>query len=196
MGKDCERICGGVSQLKEIISTQIESLSRACAYRIEVENHAYEKEKPAPAASYVQPIISAAAAVKGDIGSLKSLEGKMFTGVKNFHNSYGSPWTEFYRLEDKLNDLENYASSFSELKWLGEKVGLLGLLNQVLSHTVDAKWAINHYHDWVQRGYDAELNGNVPSIKFEGSLHGKSVGNLKQDYSENVNIPNEPIEVF
>ena len=49
----------------------------------------------------------------------------------------------------------------------------------------------------MPRGFDNQFNGNKPSIDFDGSKIGdKTTGNLKQEYEENVNIPEASIDPF
>jgi hypothetical protein len=148
----------------------------------------YEQQHIEISALYNTPIQLLGAKLLIDIIKMKTIEAKMYINIKKFHTGYGSPWKEIYILKEKIDDLNIYASSFPTLQWLGEKHSMLNLMQIVLSYTIDAKFAIMTYHDWIQRGYDHIFNGNKPSITWD-NLDDVTIGNRQQNYGENVKPP-------
>ena len=104
--------------------------------------------------------------------------------------------TSLTKLNESITLLENYSSSHSQLNWLSEKSALLGLLNTILALSVDAKWALITYHDYIQRGYDNKYNNNTPSVTFNDGVGKKSIGNIDQKFDENVHIPQPSVDPF
>lgn len=206
MGKDVERILAGINAVKDATISSIISLSNTTAYQItssaEHAGMAYghctpEEEKvPSSASSFVSPIRSAMNSISGDQSNMNALANGLYTSTNSFNNGYGSPWTELNKLESCIKSAETFASAHSSLNWLGEKSGLLGLINMILSVSVDAKWAIITYHDYIQRGYDCVYNGKKPSITIASGIDEVSMGNVSQKYNENVNIQEKTIDPF
>lgn len=196
MGNDIERILSGIDVVKEAASKSIVGLANDTAYQITTPEHTEELPVPSPAASFVEPIASCITGMSGDIGIMNSLMEGLYTDCHQFNNSYGSPWTELNKLKDSVQEAQDFASAHPMLQWLGEKAGLLALINRVMTSAVDARWAIMHFHDYIQRGYDNQYNGNQPSITFVGGKGEATTGNIKHNYNDNVNIPDPPIEVF
>lgn len=206
MGKDVERILSGINAVKDAATSCISSLANATAYRLTHEaNHGglstapcypIEKSKPAGAAGFVSPIRAAMSGIATDQANMSSLASDLYTSSETFNNGYGSPWTEMNKLEEAIATAEAFAGAHANLDWLGEKAGLLGLLNAVLSAAVDAKWALTVYHDYIQRGYDNKFNGNVPSITFTSGIQKETIGNVSHDYNENVHIEQPSIDPF
>lgn len=206
MGKDVERILAGINAVKDATTLCIDGLANVTAYRL--ESHEYhlgipkvpcyplEVPVPSPASTYVNPIRSAMSTISTDRNKMNTLARGLYTSINSFNNEYGSPWTELNKLEDAIKSAEVFAAAHSELEWLGEKDGLLGLLNKVLTLSIDAKWALIHYHDYIQRGYDNIFNGKIPSIKFKKGLNQESIGNVDQNYNENVNTEKPSIDPF
>jgi hypothetical protein len=87
-------------------------------------------------------------------------------------------------------------SGHAPYNYVGEKSGLLGMLHLVLSCCVDAKWAMVYYHDYTQRGFDTNLNGNVPSVTFTHKINTETMGNLEQTFEENAHIRAPRLEPF
>mgnify|MGYP001104294274 CR=1 FL=1 len=206
MGKDCERIFSYINGIKDAASSSAVALSNATAYQIKHKSqHAgigsgecisKETEVPIGASTFSSPITNAWDSMDPDYNKMKTLEKGLFTDPSNFNNSYGSPWAEMHKLKKAIDDMKDYVSSHPTLYFMGEKVGLLGIINLVHSSSVDFKWALIKYHDYTQRGYDTVFNANKPSITHKKSKNKKSIGNLKQKYDENVNVEEDPEEVF
>lgn len=196
MGNDVERILSGIDAVKDTASKSIDSLSNITAYKITTPEHTDEKEVPQAAASFVEPIVSCMNAMNSDCGKMDSLKSNMYTSASSFNNSYGSPWEELTCLQNAVKSASNFANAHSVLKYVGEKAALLGLINKVLSTAIDARWALMHFHDYVQRGFDCEYNGKNPSVTFVGGDGKPTTGNLTHKYDENVRIPEQPLEVF
>lgn len=206
MGNDVERILSGINAVKDATISCINSLSNATAYRLTHEAqhggistgscYPVEKAVPSGASAFISPIRSAMTGISDDCSKMNSLSNGLYTSASTFNNGYGSPWTELSVLESTITVAESFANSHSSLNWIGEKSGLLALLNAVLSAAVDAKWALIYYHDYIQRGYDNKFNGNTPSVTFTSGLNKESTGNIQQDFDENVHIKKPSIDPF
>lgn len=206
MGKDCERILSGINEIKDSLSELMLTITGTICTPIKIKadhNHSLgsyntfefdEKSSDNDLSSVMDLINSKLSVVLPDIEQMKSLGSSMYTGTKTFNNSYGSPWTEIDKLEEALNNIKNLDMSCTKL--IGGKLIIIGLINSAIVSAVDAKWAIITYHDYIQRGYDAKVNNNTPDITFLGADREKTIGNIKQNFKENVNIPEESIEVF
>lgn len=204
MGKDCERIISGIDAVKAAAQASITSFSYETAYQlISREQHAglgtgpcRPEEVEKPASNPMSSVSAAMAALNPDCGKMDTLSSTLYTGTPTFNNSLGSPWGELSNLQKAVADAEAYAGSFAPFNYVGEKAGMLAMLNMVMAAAVDAKWAMAVYHDYVQRGYDNIFNGNEPSITFQETLEREGIGNVKQPYTENVNIPDPPLDPF
>ncbi len=127
----------------------------------------WEKEHPLEAHSFVNPIKDIRVkSLSPENQKLKKIENDNYEKVDSFNNELGSPWTEMYDLEMKIQDLEVYADDYPNIQWMGEKQALLHLMQVVLHYTIDAKWALTHYQDYIQRGYDYQFNEGVQSIRW------------------------------
>lgn len=127
----------------------------------------WEKEHPVTAHDYTNPIRDIRIKhLSPENRKLEKIERDNYEQVESFNNEIGSPWTEMYELEEKIIEMEEYANDYPNLQWLGEKHTLLGLMQVVLSYCIDAKWALIHYQDYVQRGYDYQFNEGIPSIRW------------------------------
>lgn len=204
MGKDVERIVSGIEAVKDAASKGIVSLASSTGYQlISREQHAglgtgpcRPQEIEVPDGDPMSAVSSALGAMGEDCGKVESLGSKLYTGTSTFNNGLGSPWGELAKLKQAVADAAAYSGGHAPFNYVGEKAGMLSLLNMVMTAAVDAKWAFIVYHDYIQRGYDNKFNENKPSIKFEVGLDKESVGNVDQDYEENVNIPKPSIDPF
>ena len=156
----------------------------------------YEMEHPVSAEEYVAPILAIGNSLNVDVGRLRRIENTNYVNINEFHNSIGSPWSEIYDLNERISTIREYAEKYPNLQWLGEKHSLLALMKEVSSYAVDAKWAIVHYHDWIQRAYDNTFNENEPSIYWDHFEYGNTIGNIHQEVEENVHIEDECIDPF
>ena len=205
-GNDVERILAGVNKVKDITANSINILTDTIAYRITSDAthggistspcYPEESEVSSSAHSFVSPIRSAMNSIVSDFQKMNELANGLYVDINSFNNGYGSPWTELNKLEESIKLAESFSHSHSNLNWIGEKAGLLGLLNSILSASIDSKWALIYYHDYIQRGYDNKYNDNDPSIKFNTGIDTQSIGNVKHDYSENVHIKEPSIDPF
>lgn len=206
MGKDVERILAGINAVKDSALSSINSLSNGSGYRMEMEaTHGgtstskctpKEKEKASSASAFIEPIKQSMESIADDCGKMDSLCSGLYTSANTFNNGYGSPWTELNKLNESISSVEAFTSAHSDLKWVSEKCTLVALLSIIVSAAVDAKWALIHYHDYIQRGYDNKYNENNPTIKFTSGLNKESIGNINQEYHENVNIKKPSIDPF
>ncbi len=205
MGKDVERIVAGINAVKDAAYAGIVSLSSSTGYQlISRDQHAglgtgpcRPHEMEVPDGDPMSAVSAAMGAMSDDTGKMKSLSDNNYTGAASFNNGLGSPWAELEKLKQAVADGSVYSEAHAPFNYVGEKAGILALLNMIMSAAVDAKWAIVIYHDYIQRGYDNQFNGNVPSITFDATVSGgKTTGNLKQQFDENVNIPEPSIDPF
>lgn len=195
MGKDCERILISINKIKDLLNSSIANISNAANYRINSEGEHNEQEREHTIdTSYISSIKSEFDSFSIDIDKMKSLESNMYTNSTTFNNSYGSPWKELHVLEDSIERLIDFDTNST--KFIGGKITLLGIMNIALSAAIDAKWAITIYHDYIQRGYDAKFNSKTPSVVFKKANKEDSIGNVSQNFTENVNIPKKTIDPY
>lgn len=205
MGQDVERINSGIDSVIDAVSQAIISFAESPCYRIKSkEQHAglgtgvcYPLEEKVPVDN---PMAGVSASFSGglspDCSKMGELDSGLFTSTKGFNNQVGSPWTEISRLERLINAGSAFAGAHSPFDAVGDKAGMLSILNMIMSAAVDAKWAITTYNDYVQRGYDQNYNGKKPGITMKTGLDKVTNGNVKQDYDENVNMPVPSIDPF
>lgn len=186
MGPDVEAILSSISAVENAIENGIKSLANDSSYQIKIiENH----EQPKSGSGYAAAAIAAMAEV--DISRMNGLKESIFTSTESFNNSNGSPWTELERLQSAID-----ACSNDSVRYMGDRVKLMGLLNIALSRAVDAKWAICIYHDYIQRGYDYKYNNNTPSIRFPGENGKETTGNIASGFTDNVHVPIPSIDPY
>ena len=206
MGKDVERILSGINLIKDKTIEASTKLSNQTAYGISCNaTHGgtstasctpTERSVSIKSSTFIDPIREASESIIEDFDKMDSLSSNLYTSVNSFNNEYGSPWTELSLLNSSIQDIGKFAGSYSNLGYVGEKAALLSLLNMILSISIDAKWALINYHDYIQRGYDNRYNDNEPSIKFKSGIDKESIGNVNQEYYENVNIKKQSIDPF
>lgn len=148
----------------------------------------YEKEDLELALQFTSTIISLGVLLGGDADKMQTIADNMYTDTETFNNSYGSPWKEINMVKEKIDKLEDYANSHATLQWVGEKHALIALMQMIIPYAVDAKWAITHYQDYMQRAYDHQFNDKQSSVTWEDSEKGATNGNKDQDTPGSVNI--------
>lgn len=205
MGKDCERILSGISEIKDNLALSIRNLANTMTEPIEttgphnpleIEHKGEEISQMISAMVLINEASTALSSMQGDIDKMGSLKGTLYTDASSFNNGYGSPWTELTKMKEAVEVAKEFASNNPMLKYVNPKAAMLGLLNLAYSACVDARWALIVYHDYIQRGYDSVYNGNKPSITFDEANGGKGTGNVDQDYSENVNTSRPSYDPF
>lgn len=206
MGKDCERILSSICKLKDSLYDCIMSVSSTLTEPITMEEHHIEgdiidttfqlkeKELDEESVEDLQSALSMVGELSADFGKMGSLEKDLYSGTTNFNNSYGSPWTELNKLNESITALQGVMAT--PIKFTSQKVALIAVMSAVMGRTVDAKWAIITYNDYIQRGFDKMYNDRNPSITTKRTINKLSVGNLEQQFDENVNIPEESIDPF
>lgn len=192
MGKDCERVAAGINNIIDALCSGITALSSACSYQLNTVGEHGEAEIPNPASGFVAAAMSALGGVSDDLGKVGDLGSSLYVSSSSFNNSCGSPWSEVDKLKSAMFALPGADS----LTWRGDRTKLLCLMTVALNRAIDAKWAIIIYHDYLQRGFDNKYNGNEPSITLQETLDREGIGIVRQDYTENVNIPQESIDPF
>ena len=200
MGKDVERILAELEAVKEATIAMIKSLADRTAYQlvhygphdvvlIPWNPPCYPLELEHPAGDSISTIIKAMDAMKSDFIQMDKMKGNMYTGAGSLLNGIEAPWIELEHLQREVNDANLYHATYAPFNYVGEKAGMLSLLNMIHTAVVDAEWVIVIYHDWIQRGYDFLVNGKSPSITWKDSVTGRqTIGNVPQSYSENVSI--------
>lgn len=205
MGKDCERILGGISSVKESLQDALMTMSgmvngpmKMKKFKIhhndglDEEFELEEKELEATSRTLVsieesfKPLIP-------DVDKMMNLKKHLYTDVSSFNNSLGSPWAEIKQLQSVIDQVKEVVT---DLKYASQILSIMPLISTAISYAVDAKIALITYHDYIQRGYDAVYNNKRASIQFTTGYARKTVGNISQKYSENVNIEPESIDPF
>ena len=151
----------------------------------------YEKSSPSIFASLEAYMES----IKEETDKFQSIKGKMFSKATEFFNSLGSPFSEFETLMESYNNAKEFASAHSEMKYYGEKVGMLSLIQPIIPCVADFKVVLITYNDYIQRGYDTLYNDNNPSITIKRSKDGKSTGNIDQN-TNNVKIKPKSLDPY
>lgn len=212
MGKDCERIVKSIDGIKNYLQIAIGSMAEVVGKKMYVKEwhlqgdefdemvELEEKEMPVGVGEGISNALSIRASFADDGGKLANIEKIMFAGASNFFNSVGSPFAEIHKMETAVDRVGSFVAGHDNLKFMGEKIALLCLLNTALSCTIDAKLAMLMYHDYIQRGYDAKYNTKKPAITFsnpklkeegeedvKGTKYKETMGNIAQDFDENVN---------
>ena len=206
MGKDCERILSGIVGIKnsledalDLYASMVQSPIETEEYDIHHEDGSVEtiklkEDKISMMARVSSRISSASSSMSDDFSKMKTLNKKLYTSTTSFNNSNGSPWTEIDRLHKFMNKIESLTGK--SIEYTSQVLVILSYISAGIALAVDAKNAISLYHDYVQRGYDANFNGRDPSITFTAGYARKTVGNINQDYTENVNIRPKSLDPF
>lgn len=205
MGKDVERIVHYIENIRDAAQAGIISLSSATAYQlISRAQHAgtafglcEPEEKEKPDGDPMGPVSSAMSALSEDVKKMDYLNDGLYVSSSEFNNQIASPWNELNKLQACVNAGAAYSGAHAPFNYVGEKAGMLALLNMIMTAAVDTKWAMTVYHDYIQRGYDNQFNNNIPSVKFpSGITSDRSTGNVVQEFYENVNINEPSIDPF
>lgn len=205
MGKDCERILSSFVKIENSLSNCIMKLAGLLNTPvIVVGDHGHseggsdqfefkEKDSGIDISDIVDNVTEAIDSFIPDIEKMSTLESDLYTGTNEFNNSAGSPWTEIHTLEKSIKRIKTLSEPG---KFVGGKSGMITLLTMALTETINAKWALIFYNDYIQRGFDAKVNSKLPSITQVGSDKKKTIGNIKQEFEENVNIPKESLDPY
>lgn len=205
MGKDIERIISNTDSFINTVNTSILEFAEDITLSIKITGSRGLTNVPAPYSAIeviqksINPmtsIISSFQSLSSDLDKMNSLKGNLYVSSNSFNSSIGSPWNEFNRLKDMVNKGKQYSINHKDFLLMGKKVGMISILNMILSNAVDFKYAITNYHDYIQRGYDNEYNNKRPSITFKTGLDKITNANIKQKYDDNVNIPVPSIDPF
>lgn len=198
MGKDIERVLRTINTFKDLACEKNTELSFDTSYKIAVDPFTHlEIPEERPAIKYTKDIWNTWLGFQpGDYQKMCILEQVLYTSSNSFNNNYASPWTELHRLVNAIIEMKKFADAHAMLPWMGDKVALLNLLQNVLTRAVDSNRALIYYHDYIQRGYDHVFNGNTPSVTFKTTIERNSIGNLKQVYYENVNMPGDNYDPY
>lgn len=156
----------------------------------------YEREHIELTLPYVSSLISMGVVLGDDAGKMQQIADNMYTDTETFNNSYGSPWKEVNMLKEKIDNLEAYANDHSTLQWLGEKFALINLIQLIVQYAIDAKWAITHYQDYMQRAYDSQFNNNSSSMSWDDMEKGATIGNRDQNTPGSVNLDRKTEDPF
>lgn len=204
MGKDCERIIKLISDIEETLTTTMINISKLNSPPIIIDGtHSHdkdgnsnklefiEKDTPVKLSGFLSELNSMFDIILPDLVKMNRLETGLYTDPSSFNNSLGSPWTEISKFKSAIESIKNSTNA----DYVGNRLEIITLMNIATTRACDAKWAMLLYHDYVQRGFDAKYNDKLPSIAFkQANKKDESIGNIRQDYDENVNIPKKPID--
>lgn len=204
MGKDCERIIKNISNIEELLEYSVVNISKLNSPPIIIDgSHSHdengnssklefmEKDTPVDLSEYLSDLISKFDEVLPDLEKIKILERGLYVKTSEFNNSIGSPWTEINKFKDIIERIKSAVNA----DYVGNRSEVITLINIAMMRVTDAKWAMLTYHDYIQRGFDAKFNDKRPSIAFkQANKKDESIGNIRQDFEENVNIPKKHID--
>ena len=205
MGKDCERILSSFISIENSLSNCISKLAGLLNTPVLINgDHGHsengndhfifrEKESGIDISDIINNVADKIDSFMPDIEKMSTLESDLYTDTKEFNNSAGSPWSEIHALQKSINRIKDLSEPG---KFVGGKAGMIALLTMALTETINAKWALIFYNDYIQRGFDAKVNSKLPSITQVGSDKKKTIGNVNQEFEENVNIPKESLDPF
>lgn len=206
MGKDCERILSGIIKIKDSLEDALDTYSSMVQVPMETEKYDIHHEDDSIETIKLKEdrisvmrrvstrISSASSSMADDFGKMKTLNRKLYTSTRSFNNSNGSPWTEINKLHEFMDKIESIVGQ--GIEYNSQIFIILPYISVGIALAVDAKNAISIYHDYVQRGYDANFNGRKASIEFTAGYARKTVGNISQDYQENVNVQKKSLDPF
>jgi plasmid maintenance system antidote protein VapI len=144
-GNDIERILVLVCGINKTAITRSEALDN-------IEN------LPVSTNPHTNSIVSYANILQVEVNKINKIVEKAHTAITRINNSYGSPYTEIYNLQNKLNACMNFAYSHPTIEYSYEKNELVNLMRSISLLAIDTKYAIITYQDYLQKGYDSIIN--------------------------------------
>ncbi len=181
MGKNCENVIDGIGMLLDSLTSAIISVSEGSSYQLNVS--LLGKEEIVNGHIPLESISESISKLKEDGDKLIELGSKLFVNPKKYNNSYGSPWGEMNNLYRMIRSIQ---SLNPDLRYMGDRIVALGLMNACLTIAIDAKYALQKNHDNIQQGYDKEYNDNNPSMAKKIGVDSYGTGNITQNFEENV----------
>lgn len=145
-------------------------------------------EKPYPITNPMPDIMKEYNKLDPDIEKISTMGDNLYTDTDTFNNSIGSPYKEIDSLKNVINKANTYASKNSPFKYVSQKSSMLSLLNTIIEYCNDTKFSLMINHQYIQQGFDHNYNNDEPSITWRYSIDDDTIGNLTQEYDENVNI--------
>lgn len=122
----------------------------------------------------------------------QQIKGQLYKNETEVNNRYGSPWTEFTKLTQRIQKIREFQQQHPVLNWSNEKRGLLELMQVALTFTVDAKWSLLYYHDMISRGFDEVYNNKKESIKWEYNTAKDANSTKGANFAESEENSNDP----
>lgn len=122
----------------------------------------------------------------------QQIKGQLYKNETEVNNRYGSPWTEFTKLTERMQKIREFQQQHPVLYWVNEKRGLLELMQAALTFTVDAKWSLLYYHDMISRGFDEVYNNKKESIKWEYNTAKDENSTKGANFAESEENSNDP----
>lgn len=201
-GGDIERMLSIIDQIKDVSQSQVCAVAGANSYQLRTRCNGENctscpvksckgnttNEIPVNMSNPMDSVWPVVQQLEEDRSKMNTLNENMYTSSTNFNNSVGSPWKEIEKLMTVAEAAKGYADGNNPFPWVSQKASMLAHLNCIVSYAIDAEYALTIYHDYVQRGYDHKFNGDSPSFTWKQTIDETTLGNLKQDYSENVNV--------
>lgn len=208
---DIERVLSNLNNLKDTLASQIDYLIELTKYRIWNTEHQHicpgfgitlaernyedsdgDNYHPIQTAEITNPILNLYhAGFEIDNQQAQTIKGKLYKAENSVNNQYGSPWTEFTKLTERIQKIEQFGNEHPILYWSNEKRALIELMQVALTFTVDAKSTLINYYDILSRGYDEVYNQQEESIKWEYNIaknkdNKKGSNFIKEDPNKNT----------
>lgn len=187
---DIERVLSNLNNLKDTLASQIDYLIELTKYRLWNTEHQHicpgfgitlternyedsdgDNYHPIQTAEITDPILNLYhAGFEVDNQQAQIIKGKLYKAENSVNNQYGSPWTEFTKLTERIQKIEQFGNEHPILYWSNEKRALIELMQVALTFTIDAKSSLVNYHDLLSRGYDEIYNQQNESIQWEYNI--------------------------
>lgn len=176
-----EAVCKLVSAMDRQLFTMIDGLTETTtpgshghpdgSHGHEVKIHRHYEDT----VSVAKPAI-ASGRFTTEMVNLKRIEKALYTSTTSLNSGLGSPYTE---LDTLLESVSVYSKQPTDMSFIGQHTAAAVLANAVVIAAIDAKHAVIHYQDGLQRGYDACLNGGSQSVVWDDFNRGTTTGNVR-----------------
>lgn len=194
---DIEELLTNITTLKDTIIDQVLALSKKIRYQIYNEPHVHAMNNPIyvgggwglglgttetfqtresdvgpdysplETSTYVDPVQNAYKKIEDDELDLGSIENELFKDKTEITNSYGSPWTEYDKLDEIMSEIFNFKDQYPTMRYVNEKRTLMDLFQLAITCCNDCKNGILYYYNILTDGYDDIFNDGEESIQHE-----------------------------
>ena len=142
-GNDVEKIIKFFSGLNLAISSIMRPLSNITIW-----------ENPVTISHITNPIFGIQSTMRVIYTEIKLIESKSFKDIHQINNSYGSPYTEIYNLNDAINTCASVCRQYPSVSTRRDLEKVIFEMHEVRHFSKDAKHAAIIYNEHVQQGYD------------------------------------------